>query len=150
MPLFEQKFRRIKDLARRRLPEDIRSQILGPLWTQATENAMELYLEPLFERFVSDGALSACVAENDSAALLFLKFLGKKDIAVPRDVSVIGFDNTAAALMRGLTSYHFNLPHVAFRIFSFILDPRTVPMPPGQRPVEIEGMLLQRATTANV
>jgi DNA-binding LacI/PurR family transcriptional regulator len=63
----------------------------------ATERALDILLEHQPE-------LTAVVASTDVLALHVLTVLRRRGIAVPEDVSVIGFDDVPAAASRGLTT----------------------------------------------
>ena len=70
-------------------------------------------------------------------------------IPVPESVSVVGFDNEPVqAFAARLTSYDFNAAGFIHRMLDFIARP---PMPRGPYrhvPIEVEGIVMQRGTTA--
>ncbi|MBD3319864.1 MAG: hypothetical protein GF350_02085 [Chitinivibrionales bacterium] len=88
------------------------------------------------------------VAANDDIALWALEFLHRKKISCPGRISVVGFDDTHAAMNRGLTSFNFNMRAFAHLMLSFVLNKRSVRQPPKNRAVELDGMVIERRTVS--
>jgi DNA-binding FadR family transcriptional regulator len=107
---------------------------------------VSLRCEKLFTRALSTPGITAWVCANDSIAVLAQKFLKRKNIEIPRDVSLIGFDDTYEAMKLGLTSYNFNFQSVVNQVLDFIVR-RGRSGKPKQMIVEIEGFLSQRQST---
>jgi DNA-binding LacI/PurR family transcriptional regulator len=68
--------------------------------------------EQVFDQALGTDA-TAWVCDNDLAGIAALDFLETRGVAVPERIAVMGFDNTAEALRRGLTSYDFAIPRLA-------------------------------------
>ncbi|MBD3239971.1 MAG: GntR family transcriptional regulator [Chitinivibrionales bacterium] len=105
-------------------------------------------LRPCFEQALMGDDISAWVCINDAAALEALSFLRVRGCGVPRDLSVVGFDNSEEAHYRTLTSYDFNARGLAQAMVGQVL--RWVGLPP-QRPraaLEVPGMVVPRGSTA--
>jgi hypothetical protein len=80
-------------------------------------------LEPCLESALKRKDLTAWVAIDDETAMLVLDFLGRRGLQVPRDVSLVGFDDTAEGARRDLTSYNFDFERINHYILRFLLDP---------------------------
>lgn len=65
-------------------------------------------LLPMFERALTDREITVWVGASDSFVLPALDFLKQHRIAVPDQLSVIGFDDSLEASASNLTSYNFN------------------------------------------
>jgi hypothetical protein len=101
-------------------------------------------LWPLFGKAHEDESITAWVCANDEVALLALQFLKEQGVAVPRDISVIGFDDVPEAAVHGLTSYNFNLDGLVNAMLSHIIRPSFTPK---NRPaIEIEGVVIERGS----
>ncbi|MBD3321078.1 MAG: GntR family transcriptional regulator [Chitinivibrionales bacterium] len=113
--------------------------------TLLSKAAFRTRLTSLFDRALSNKAISAWVCANDEVALAALHYLREKDVAVPDTISVAGFDDTAEALRQGLTSYNFNMRAMVHRMLGFLLNTRSAPR--QQRPIEVDGMIIERRST---
>ncbi|MBD3242737.1 MAG: GntR family transcriptional regulator, partial [Chitinivibrionales bacterium] len=106
-------------------------------------------LERLCEKALSVPHATAWVAESDYVALRALQFLADRGMQVPRDLSVIGFDDIEIAFHNGLTTYNFNIEAIMQAMVEHILRP--VPYSPSRGPgkrIVIEGRVISRRTTA--
>ncbi len=103
-------------------------------------------LQPLFERASGDRSLSAWVGANDLVALAALRFLESGGRRVPRDVAVVGFDNSLEALRVGLASYDFNLPALANALVEHVVAWRTRAGRDRGAVIEVPGALVDRAS----
>jgi DNA-binding LacI/PurR family transcriptional regulator len=106
---------------------------------------LELMTE-LFDKASRDSRTTAWIAATDGIALAALDYLRGKGVRVPRDVSVVGFDNAPGALDGRLTTYDFNLSNVARRLLRFLLEPRRSRRPVDRAPTEIDGFIIERDT----
>jgi DNA-binding LacI/PurR family transcriptional regulator len=113
-----------------------------------TEYAERQYTEPLFEKTLAQNDITAWVCENDGIALLGWNYCLKRRVRIPHDISIIGFDNTPESLLNGLSTYSFNLPVAARSMLSFIINPRSVTLSHMRTPIDIDGMVIKRGTTA--
>jgi DNA-binding LacI/PurR family transcriptional regulator len=108
----------------------------------------DMELEPLFKNALAFKDATAWVCANDGAAMRALSFLGKAGVQVPRDLSVVGFDNVpVSALERRLTTLDFNATGFVHHMLNFILRPPKPRGPYRHKAIEIEGIVLERDTT---
>lgn len=106
-------------------------------------------LFPIFEEVLADRSITAWVGVDDRIALWALEYLKNKGIKVPRQISVIGFEDTADAFLTGLTSYNYDVQSVTRKAIAFLSNPtmfttKTVPMP------ETNGYVVVRNSTGPV
>jgi DNA-binding LacI/PurR family transcriptional regulator len=101
----------------------------------------------LFDRALQDRSITAWVLHHDSTAIVALKYLKMKKIAVPEEMSVVSFDNTSDSICNELTSYDFNIQSLAYQTLNYILNKRSVQAERGEREIEIAGMLITRNST---
>ncbi len=106
-------------------------------------------LRPLLEAAVAERSVSAWVGSNDDVAVQCLRFLGGRGIAVPGELSVVGFDDTLEAFIRDLTSYNHNMTAVVRAMLSHVLQPRArAATQVARQSTEVEGFVTVRRTTA--
>jgi DNA-binding LacI/PurR family transcriptional regulator/DNA-binding transcriptional regulator YhcF (GntR family) len=115
-------------------------------WESATV-MLQTLMEPLFEQTLAGGKCTAWVGANDGLALLALNFLRRHGVAVPRDVSVAGFDNTIHSFVRGMTSYDFNMPAMVTALLDHVLMPRRARMKAALPQLLIPGSVVVRASS---
>jgi DNA-binding LacI/PurR family transcriptional regulator len=104
------------------------------------------FLDQQFERAMACRESTAWVCANDHIALCAIDYLRRHGVAVPEDLSVVGFDNTVEAFGAGLTTYDFNIEIAASRMLAFIRSPRLFASSAGYH--EIEGAVISRNTGA--
>ena len=100
------------------------------------------YLKQLF----GDPAITALVGAQDYTMVLAHEYLKQHGIAVPGEMSLIGFDNAELAIEDDLTSYHFLFSNIAADVLAYIINP-TAPQFAGKRHIECNGTIIQRGTT---
>jgi DNA-binding LacI/PurR family transcriptional regulator len=101
-------------------------------------------MEPLCERALKDGAITAWVAANDETATILMDFLQMRGVKVPRQISVISFDNFHDAARRRLTSYDFNLRAVLHAALTFLVHTAEFTDLRRKSVIEMPGMLVER------
>jgi DNA-binding LacI/PurR family transcriptional regulator len=112
---------------------------------------LDLYLSKLFKQAHQARDCTAWVAANDNMALRSIRFLKEKGVAIPDEISIIGFDNLPQlAFENRLTSYDFNVGGIIHRMLWFILRPDRVQGEMNKLIVEVEGLLIERETTGKV
>ena len=99
-------------------------------------------LNPLFEEAGADPTLTAWVADSDETALYALQYLRRHNIAVPRDVSLTGFNNWNVAVAHSLTTYDVNYPGLVRAGIDAVLQEHK-----QDEPEELPGLLIERSTT---
>lgn len=117
------------------------------LWRAMQQEALEAHIRPLLQRTLTHGRLTAWVAANDAAAIAALGFLERKRIAVPRDISVIGFDNGYDAFRWNLSSYSFNVAAHAHAMIEYLLEPRGRYHAYAEPVFPIPGVLVERGSS---
>jgi len=109
-----------------------------------------LYARPILQRLALDKSITAWVFVNDFAAIAALEFCAQHDIAVPRRVSVVGFDDCLGAMRYRLTSYNFNIPGTVNAMLNYVMNTPIWKIAHHKRVIEIEGFLVERKTTAKI
>ncbi|MBD3343746.1 MAG: GntR family transcriptional regulator [Chitinivibrionales bacterium] len=107
---------------------------------------MQHTISPLFKKAIAKKECTAWVVANDDIALWALEYLQQKNIKVPNTVSIVGFDDTHAAMNQGLTSYNFNMNAIAHAMLGFVLNKRSLSKGHSHRAIEFEGMIIERQT----
>jgi len=103
---------------------------------------------PLFEKALQDEIYTAWVCANDEIAMEALSFLRTKNIRIPHDISVVGFDDSLDAHLEQLTSYNFNTNGIVHAMINHIVSPRRWHWTSSQKTaIEIEGHVVERLTT---
>jgi DNA-binding LacI/PurR family transcriptional regulator len=125
-------------LARRLEAQMERQKIAGKEW---------LFMQPMLERALEFREATAWVCANDGHAIEALDFLQAKGVKVPRDISVIGFDDMVTAYQHNLTSYNFNIAEAAHAMINYVLNPRAFAGLWDRPVVEIDGAVIERGTT---
>jgi DNA-binding LacI/PurR family transcriptional regulator len=69
------------------------------------------------------GGSTAWVCYNDELAVDCLDLLARRSARVPQDLSVVGFDDSDEASLRGLTSYNFNGAAYVHAMLEHLLNP---------------------------
>ncbi|MBD3319814.1 MAG: GntR family transcriptional regulator [Chitinivibrionales bacterium] len=102
---------------------------------------------PLFKNALRDKNITAWICANDLIASMALSYLRTKNIKVPQDISIIGFDDTLDAMGERITSYNFNLQSIAEAMINFILHPYGFKRVWKRKITDIEGSLVVRSTS---
>jgi DNA-binding LacI/PurR family transcriptional regulator len=89
------------------------------------------------------------VGLSDSCARTALDFLRRRGVAVPEEISLVGFDNEAESFATGLSSYDFNMAAAVGAMLEHIMGAPLYRRPAEPQPVvvEIPGRVVARATT---
>jgi DNA-binding LacI/PurR family transcriptional regulator len=111
------------------------------------EETFALCLTPLFREALSRTEVTAWICANDATAFNALDFLRDRGVAVPERISVLGLDNVPTeSLEKRLTTYDFNTTGFVHRLLNHILHPPRPRGPYRHRPIEVEGMIVERQT----
>ncbi|MBD3241409.1 MAG: GntR family transcriptional regulator, partial [Chitinivibrionales bacterium] len=81
------------------------------------------YYIPLFESALADQSITAWVCGIDYIALFAPDFLRSRSVAVPEDISLLGFDDLQGARERGLSTYRFDMQTMARNMVTHVLNP---------------------------
>jgi DNA-binding LacI/PurR family transcriptional regulator len=112
-------------------------------------NEYEICL-PLFENALADTTATAWVCANDMTALNALNFLEKNGRAVPRDLSIAGFDDSIDAFAANLSSYHFDYQNAVNRMLAFIINPRDPYFSRSGPRIDCPGFFVERRSISNL
>jgi DNA-binding FadR family transcriptional regulator len=104
----------------------------------------------LYERALDHKEITAWVCAHDTVALDALSFLRDRGIAIPRRISVLGFDDTEESFFANLTTYNFDIPRAISQMLAYILNPHARSFIASQTPVDIEGTIIERGTVAKI
>lgn len=103
-------------------------------------------LTPHLEKALKRKDLTAWVAIDDDTALLVLDFLGRRGLRVPRDLSLVGFDDTAEGARRDLTSYNFDFERLNHYVLRYLLEPGRVDRAEAHGAQRPEGRVIVRGS----
>jgi DNA-binding LacI/PurR family transcriptional regulator len=107
------------------------------------------FLRPLFDQALQAPGVTAWVAANDETALECLDYLDEHAVEVPRRISLIGFNDSPEAFLRGISSYNFNAAAVMHAMLADVAGARrSRTRGRGVKREYIEGMVMARRTTA--
>ncbi|MBD3419051.1 MAG: GntR family transcriptional regulator [Chitinivibrionales bacterium] len=104
-------------------------------------------LNRLFGRALACPDITAWVAANDGIAVSAKAFLESEGMRIPKDVALLGFDDSPLALRHNITSYHFEMSALTHRALNFIIDIHSLP---ASKKVIVEntgGMIIERFST---
>lgn len=104
-------------------------------------------VESMLNTILEQPDITACVGANDRMALMIRDHLTRKGVRVPRDISIVGFDDSKAATDKDLTSYSFVFPDIARKVLTYVLAPRARKLVRDDNFVECEGLLLERGSS---
>jgi hypothetical protein len=104
-------------------------------------------LHPLFEDAHKNRSITAWVAVNELTATLAMDFLNSTNVRIPRDLSLVSFDDTGNSIKKRITSYNFNITAVARAMLAYVMKSDYLAVFKKPRPIIIEGMIVERATT---
>lgn len=119
---------------------------IGYLWTQEMQ---ERTLQRMLSKLLRAGTCTAWVIESGYFATRCLKYLRRRGIRIPEELSFVSFDDLMDATLNGCTSYNFDMSAVA----RAGLDMLTLPRKPrgrmtrADREAMVEGFLNVRTTT---
>jgi DNA-binding LacI/PurR family transcriptional regulator len=109
---------------------------------------IERALQPLFEDALSHTSITAWVCANDDMAAQALRFLTDRGIAVPEQISIVGFDDDIAhGFLNQLTTFNFNMQAGVPPMVDFILHPSSAARIGNGPSSEIEGYLIERQSS---
>jgi DNA-binding LacI/PurR family transcriptional regulator len=131
--------------------------IPGAVRKQARSVCFEYYrdafimekISPLVEGIVGANRYTALVGVNDHAALLLRSLLQEREIDIPGEISLVGFDDAFESLTHGLTTYNFNVPALTHAIIETVLGTYR---PRKQRDlvIEIKGQVIDRGSVRHI
>jgi DNA-binding transcriptional regulator YhcF (GntR family) len=108
------------------------------------------HLYTLIDKTLSQSRATAWILANDTIARWTLDYLHDKGVSVPRDISVVGFDNTTEAFRTGLTSYDFNMSAMAHQALDFLQGRNAYIRRASLRPITVKGTVIPRTSTRRI
>jgi DNA-binding LacI/PurR family transcriptional regulator/DNA-binding transcriptional regulator YhcF (GntR family) len=131
------------------LRQNIDPQIFGilydALWGMATTEAMQVRRKLIFKNISTAGTADVWICSDDQTAYSAISFLGDIGKNIPRDISVVGFDDWRESLGQGLTTYNFNMLGIVQQALQMILDRNFLKIKPVIS--EVDGYVVERRTT---
>jgi DNA-binding transcriptional regulator YhcF (GntR family) len=120
------------------------------VWESVREEMRQPVLRRKLAQALRIPGVTAWVASGDSLAISCLNVLRQQGVAVPRQLSIVGFDDTPDALYHGLTSYSFNPTGIARTLVDTALTPvRSLRRSGGPVYVDVPGYVSERRTVAS-
>jgi DNA-binding transcriptional regulator YhcF (GntR family) len=90
---------------------------------------------------------TACVAANDVMAVTAMHLLKNRGVRIPGDLVLVGFDDDKYAADNNLSSFNFNMAHIAESMLRYVLAPERAPAADRNGAVECPGVLIERGST---
>jgi DNA-binding FadR family transcriptional regulator/DNA-binding LacI/PurR family transcriptional regulator len=147
----------IDDVQRHMSSLNDRTIVHDQIISQTKEWGHRLWLKDqslnLFYEASLDKSITAWVCWDDYVAVFSAMFYcGFRNLKIPQDVSIVGFNNQIEAEMNHLTSYDFNISSTVGRIFEIFSRPTIVR---GSRPrcntvEEVSGFVAERRSVGTV
>jgi DNA-binding LacI/PurR family transcriptional regulator len=106
-----------------------------------------ILMRPFFDRALRDPGITAWVLCYDALAYNALLFLRERNVKVPEDISVVGFDDLPESFQNKLTTHNYNLPLIGYKMLSFLLHPEHYNREKNPHIIEVEGIIFERGTT---
>jgi DNA-binding LacI/PurR family transcriptional regulator len=128
--------------------EPARAEILNGTEILEDTARMRRAYTPLFESMLSRRRITSLIICNDLTATMATDYLEERGVTIPRDLSVVSFDDSELAYQYGLTSYNFCFDRIAHTAFSFILQPHSRHYANTGPYIECEGMIMKRESTS--
>jgi DNA-binding LacI/PurR family transcriptional regulator/DNA-binding transcriptional regulator YhcF (GntR family) len=102
---------------------------------------------PLLEQVLARHPVTAWIGANDNIATLAIDYLRREGKRIPRDMAVVGFDDSHLAYEYDMTSYNFDFSGIGRKAFTFIIHPAHRYFQQGGQRIECEGIIVERAST---
>jgi hypothetical protein len=118
------------------------ADLARPLMELIGRNRLIEPFTPALEAALGSGS-TLWVAASDWVALICMDWLAERGIRIPGDMALAGFDDSRAALRRGLTSVRFDAQAMARAMVRQVLSPE----PGRNRIIHYEGTVVVRAST---
>jgi DNA-binding LacI/PurR family transcriptional regulator len=111
--------------------------------------ALKQPIEEICRKALENKEITAWIAANDYIALNCIDYLKKRKIAVPGDISIIGFDDIFESINYQLTTYNFNSYALIHSMYNFLSDSQHSGSPTKQTAMEVcDGYIVERKTVA--
>ena len=131
-------------------PSPFRQRVLGEMQEMRVQlSGVWSRFVPLCEQALAMHDITAWVAGEDQIAVYsLLPFLASRKMSVPRDISIVGFNNIPEAIGAGLTTYDFNVPGLVSAAIDLFLFPerRRHYIDPSTQEVAVKGYIIDRGS----
>lgn len=109
----------------------------------------EIYYQmlPFFRKALLNKEITGWVMSNDFTATLAIDFLKQENVRIPKDISVVAFDNTLDAMENRLTSYNFDNIGIIKWMLRFVVRPSSFVKNLRKKVFEPEGSIIERQSS---
>jgi DNA-binding transcriptional regulator YhcF (GntR family) len=101
---------------------------------------------PLLDTALNLHECTAWVTATDSTGVVAYSFLRGRGIHPGKDIALIGFDDSFAALEAGVTTYRFNFSGILGGMIHYIVSPVSFAGAFRGKTVTVDGMIIERLT----
>lgn len=124
--------------------------LLNAVYRASQQHSLRARIAPALGQLLQRTGITAWVTCGDQVAVAALDFLRTRKVAVPRHISVMGFDDGALARTHGITTFNFNGNALLHRGFLHLLGARTGRERNRDGTTTTNGFVVERRTTAAV
>jgi len=107
-------------------------------------------INKLIKNKIRDKSITAWICADDMIAHFLCSLLEEKGITVPRDLSIISFDDDLPAAVRNLTSYNFDVFRILNSCLAWLLQTPSLFRHNQKGIVEIPGFINERNSVKNL
>lgn len=135
----------LKDIEKKLPPKIVRNLGVDQVYQIRQLADLSEFLQPVFHSALKKKQITAWICINDESALGAHHFLRRNGIAVPQEISLMGFDNTTGGRLIELSTYDFR-PESAARAAILTLN-RSTKRVASNRDYTVQGCIIARSTT---
>lgn len=125
--------------------DKIRPHLRSVVWNEWVQEQLTTVLDLAYKRKET----TAWVAADDDTALMVMEYFRVKGLRPAKDMTLVGFDDTAEGARYDLTSYNFDFPRFFHGVVMRLLDPPSLSLARSRQPIEIEGRIVERSTSGS-
>jgi hypothetical protein len=125
------------------------NEIYSSLLTLGPAKTVYQHISKWLEDLLTIRDITALVVSMDSTAILAMDFLINAQRQVPKEISVIGFDDSRMAHEYGLSSYNFDFAGIAKESLLYLLNPRHQSFAGGSL-IECGGIIMERSSLRDI
>jgi DNA-binding LacI/PurR family transcriptional regulator/DNA-binding FadR family transcriptional regulator len=124
---------------------DAFNRMLERVLQLAEFDAQQERFRTLFPKILREFHGGVWVCSDDNTAIAVQSFLRAERVGVPREISIIGFDNWEGAYRNNLTTFDFNMRGIALEAIMMIADEKYRKSKPAC--IVVDGYVVERGTT---